>query len=222
MRKVFKVLEIEAMKELKTPMANKITTEAKAPQKPTGLVFWETMTKTISIKTVTTYMCVYIYIHTYIYIYYIYIYISTYDISKCCHFCNFGWSSLSNHSKISRKYLSFQGISFQLRQRTFHGIVWHNVVGRRRKLSQGPQSRSISVQKIERIRPTKNMQSFKKHRSSGASKLWHLACRSCAKMKAKKPMQRRSIRCTKVCRAGVRFASDVKPLTHGLWDQAGS
>jgi len=32
MRKVFKVLEIEAMKELKTPMANKITTEAKAPQ----------------------------------------------------------------------------------------------------------------------------------------------------------------------------------------------
>jgi len=60
MRKVFKVLEIEAMKELKTPMANKITTEAKAPQSQRA-GFWETMTKTISIKTVTTYMCIYIY-----------------------------------------------------------------------------------------------------------------------------------------------------------------
>ena len=118
--------------------------------------------------------------------------------------------------QITPKCLSFQGMSFQLRQRAFHGIVWHDVVGRRRKLSQGPQSRSISAQKIERIRPTKNMQSFEKHRSSGASKLRHLACRWRAKMKAKKPMQRRSIRCTKVCRAGVRFASDVDLDTWAL------
>ena len=42
-------------------------------------------------------------------------------------------------------------MSFQLHQRTLHGIVWHYVVGRRRKLSQGPQSRSKINTKLETI-----------------------------------------------------------------------